>query len=59
MAAVMGAGMIPSIALSIAIMLRKNLFTTAEQENGKSAWLLGLSFISEGAIPFAASDSLR
>ena len=59
MAAVMGAGMIPPIALSIATMLRKNLFTAAEQENGKSAWLLGLSFISEGAIPFAASDPLR
>ena len=51
MAAVMGAGMIPPIALSIATMLRKNLFTAAEQENGKSAWLLGLSFISECAIP--------
>ena len=46
MAAVMGAGMIPPIALSIATMLRKNLFTAAEQENGKSAWWLGLSFIS-------------
>lgn len=59
MAAVMAAGMVPPIALSIATMVRKNLFTAAEQENGKSAWLLGLSFISEGAIPFAASDPLR
>lgn len=59
MAAVMGAGMVPPIALSIATMLRKNLFTPAEQENGKSAWLLGISFISEGAIPFAAADPLR
>ncbi|GAB3941441.1 PTS fructose transporter subunit IIABC [Corynebacterium tapiri] len=59
MAAVMAAGMVPPIALSLATFLRKNLFTPAEQENGKSAWLLGLSFISEGAIPFAAADPLR
>ena len=44
---------------SIATFLRKNLFTPAEQENGKSAWLLGLSFVSEGAIPFAAADPFR
>ncbi|PRQ10560.1 PTS lactose transporter subunit IIC [Corynebacterium sp. 13CS0277] len=59
MAAVMAAGMVPPIALSLATVLRKNLFTPAEQENGKSAWLLGLSFISEGAIPFAAADPFR
>lgn len=59
MAAVMAAGMVPPIALSIATFLRKNLFTPAEQENGKSSWLLGLSFVSEGAIPFAAADPLR
>lgn len=59
MAAVMAAGMVPPIALSIATFLRKQLFTPAEQENGKSAWLLGLSFISEGAIPFAAADPFR
>ena len=59
MAAVMASGMVPPIALSIATFLRKSLFTPAEQENGKSAWLLGLSFISEGAIPFAAADPLR
>lgn len=59
MAAVMAAGMVPPIALSVATFLRKNLFTPAEQENGKSAWLLGLSFVSEGAIPFAAADPLR
>lgn len=59
MAAVMAAGMVPPIALSIATLLRKSLFTPAEQENGKSAWLLGLSFISEGAIPFAAADPFR
>ncbi|MDO5669497.1 MAG: fructose-specific PTS transporter subunit EIIC [Corynebacterium sp.] len=59
MAAVMAAGMVPPIALSLATLVRKRLFTPAEQENGKSAWLLGLSFISEGAIPFAAADPLR
>ncbi|MFC6145299.1 PTS fructose transporter subunit IIABC [Corynebacterium nasicanis] len=59
MAAVMAAGMVPPIALSVATLLRARLFTPAEQENGKSAWLLGLSFISEGAIPFAAADPLR
>ncbi|MDO4686169.1 MAG: fructose-specific PTS transporter subunit EIIC [Corynebacterium sp.] len=59
MAAVMAAGMVPPIALSVATLLRPRLFTKAEQENGKSAWLLGLSFISEGAIPFAAADPFR
>lgn len=59
MAAVMAAGMVPPIALSIATFLNKNLFTPVEQENGKSAWLLGLSFVSEGAIPFAAADPFR
>lgn len=59
MAAVMAAGMVPPIALSIATFLRKHLFTPAEQENGKSSWLLGLTFVSEGAIPFAAADPLR
>ena len=59
MAAVMAAGMVPPIAMSLATFAREKLFTPAEQENGKSAWLLGLSFISEGAIPFAAADPLR
>ncbi|MFP7364664.1 fructose-specific PTS transporter subunit EIIC [Corynebacterium callunae] len=59
MATIMAAGMVPPIAMSIATLLRKNLFTPAEQENGKSSWLLGLAFISEGAIPFAAADPLR
>ena len=39
--------------------LRKKLFTESERENGKAAWLLGASFISEGAIPFAAADPIR
>jgi len=59
MAAVMASGMVPPIALSIATFIRKNLFTPAEQENGKSSWLMGLAFVSEGAIPFAAADPFR
>jgi PTS system fructose-specific IIC component len=60
MAAVMAAGMVPPLALALAstVLYRKG-FTVAERENGKAAWLLGLSFISEGAIPFAAADPLR
>lgn len=59
MAAVMAAGMVPPLALALATTLRPVLFSSAERENGKAAWLLGLSFISEGAIPFAAADPLR
>ncbi len=59
MATVMAAGMVPPLAMSAATFLRSRLFTKAEIENGRSAWLLGLSFISEGAIPFAAADPLR
>ena len=59
MAAVMAAGMTPPLGLALATVLRKSLFTESEVENGKAAWLLGASFISEGAIPFAAADPLR
>ncbi len=59
MAAVMISGMVPPIALSCATLIRAQLFTPAEQQTGKSAWLLGLSFVSEGAIPFAAADPFR
>lgn len=59
MAAVMLAGMVPPIALALATVLRPGLFSVAERENGKAGWLLGLSFITEGAIPFAAADPLR
>jgi len=59
MAAVMAAGMVAPLALAVATFVRKQLFTEAEQENGKAAVLLGLSFISEGAIPFAAADPWR
>jgi PTS system fructose-specific IIC component len=59
MAAVMAAGMTPPLGLALATVLRKRLFTHVEQENGKAAWVLGSSFITEGAIPFAAGDPLR
>lgn len=59
MAAVMLAGMVPPIALALATVVRPGLFTAPERENGKAGWLLGASFITEGAIPFAAADPLR
>jgi PTS system fructose-specific IIC component len=59
MAAVMLSGMVPPIALALATVLRPGLFTVAERENGKAGWLLGASFITEGAIPFAAADPIR
>jgi PTS system fructose-specific IIC component len=59
MAAVMLAGMVPPLALALATVVRPGLFNVAERENGKAAWLLGASFITEGAIPFAAADPLR
>jgi len=59
MAAVMAAGMTPPLGLALATRLRRGLFTEAEREAGDAAWVLGLSFITEGAIPFAAGDPLR
>ncbi|MEU4111212.1 fructose-specific PTS transporter subunit EIIC [Streptomyces sp. NPDC027717] len=59
MAAVMAAGMVPPLAMALATTVRGRLFTPAERENGKAAWVLGASFITEGAIPFAAADPLR
>ncbi|WP_107768517.1 PTS fructose transporter subunit IIABC [Nocardioides terrigena] len=59
MAAVMLAGMVPPLALALATVLRPGLFTVPERENGKAAWAMGASFITEGAIPFAAADPLR
>jgi PTS system fructose-specific IIC component len=59
MAAVMAAGMSPPLGMALATVIRKKLFTHIEQENGKAAWVLGASFITEGAIPFAAGDPLR
>jgi PTS system fructose-specific IIC component len=60
MGAVMAAGMVAPLGLALAsTVLARGLFTPIERENGKAAWLLGASFISEGAIPFAAVDPLR
>ena len=59
MAAVMAAGMVPPLAMALATVIAPKLFSGAERENGKAAWLLGAAFISEGAIPFAAADPLR
>ncbi|TDK24718.1 PTS lactose transporter subunit IIC [Arthrobacter crusticola] len=59
MAAVMAAGMVPPLAMALATVIDRRRFSQAERENGKAAWLLGASFISEGAIPFAAADPLR
>jgi PTS system fructose-specific IIC component len=59
MAAVMAAGMTPPLGLALATVLRKRLFNEQEREAGVAAWVMGASFITEGAIPFAASDPLR
>ena len=59
MAAVIISGMVPPLAMALATTLRPKLFSEAERENGKAAWLLGASFISEGAIPFASADPAR
>jgi PTS system fructose-specific IIC component len=59
MAAVMAAGMVAPLAMALATTVRPGLFSEPERENGKAAWLLGASFISEGAIPFAAADPVR
>ena len=59
MAAVMAAGMTPPLGISIATLIGGSRFTQAEREAGKAAGILGLSFITEGAIPFAAKDPLR
>ncbi|WP_245993366.1 PTS fructose transporter subunit IIC [Xylanimonas allomyrinae] len=59
MAAVMAAGMVPPLAMSLATVIAKSRFTKEERQAGETAWLLGLSFITEGAIPFAAADPLR
>ncbi|MEO1070590.1 MAG: fructose-specific PTS transporter subunit EIIC, partial [Cyanobacteria bacterium J06638_6] len=59
MAAVMAAGMTPPLGLALATIVSKKYFNQAEQEAGKVASVLGISFITEGAIPFAANDPLR
>jgi len=59
MAAVMAGGMVPPIGMGIATLLARRKFAQSEREAGKAALVLGLCFISEGAIPFAAKDPLR
>ncbi|WP_444464472.1 PTS fructose-like transporter subunit IIB [Rhodobacter capsulatus] len=59
MAAVMAAGMTPPLGLALATLVAKNRFTAEEREAGGAAAVLGLSFITEGAIPFAAKDPAR
>ncbi|HSK41647.1 MAG TPA: fructose-specific PTS transporter subunit EIIC, partial [Arenibaculum sp.] len=59
MAAVMAAGMTPPLGIAVATFIGRNRFSRDEQEAGKAAGVLGLSFITEGAIPFAAKDPLR
>ena len=55
----MAAGMTPPLGLALAATLFKNRFTQEERDAGKAAAVLGLSFVTEGAIPFAAKDPLR
>ena len=59
MAAVMIGGMVPPIAIALATLFFKNKFTAEQRKAGPTNFIMGLSFISEGAIPFAASDPLR
>ncbi|MFS7307026.1 PTS fructose transporter subunit IIBC [Rahnella inusitata] len=59
MAAIMAAGMVPPLAMGLATLLARNKFEQSEREGGKAALVLGLCFISEGAIPFAARDPMR
>jgi len=58
-AAVMAGGMVPPIALSLATVVFSNRFSKSELKAGKSSFVLGASFITEGAIPFAAADPIR
>ncbi|SDL93389.1 PTS system, fructose-specific IIC component [Modicisalibacter muralis] len=59
MAAIMAAGMVPALGMGIASFVARNKFATAEREAGKASFVLGMCFITEGAIPFAAKDPLR
>ena len=59
MAAVMVGGMIPPLAIAISTLLFKSKFTDIERQSGLSNFVLGASFITEGAIPFAAADPMR
>ena len=59
MAAVMAGGMVPPIAIALASQIFKNKFTEQEKEAGLTNYIMGLSFITEGAIPYAAADPAR
>lgn len=59
MAAAMAAGMVPPIGMAIATWLARNKFSVSERDAGKSSFVLGLCFISEGALPFVAADPVR
>ncbi|CUH94313.1 PTS system fructose-specific EIIBBC component [Propionispora sp. 2/2-37] len=59
MAAIMAAGMVPPLSLALATYLAKDKYTVEEREAGKAAAVLGISFITEGAIPFAAADPFK
>lgn len=59
MAAVMAAGMVPPIGMAIATLIARNKFTTNQRDAGKASFVLGLCFISEGALPFVAADPVR
>ena len=59
MAATMAGGMVPALGMALATFFAKNKFNTGERDAGKAAFVLGLCFISEGAIPFAAKDPMR
>lgn len=59
MAAVMAGGMVPPLAIALATTFYKNRFTPQERDSGKVNYIMGASFITEGAIPFAAADPLK
>lgn len=59
MASIMAAGMTPALGMGLATFIAKNKFEKSEREAGKASFVLGLCFISEGAIPFAAKDPMR
>jgi PTS system fructose-specific IIC component len=59
MAAVMAAGMTPPLGMALATVLRPRLYNDSERRAGEAGWIMGASFITEGAIPFAAADPLR
>lgn len=59
MAAIMAAGMVPALGMGLATFLAKRKFNADEREGGVASFVLGLCFISEGAIPFAARDPMR